>query len=298
MVDWQNSNELSRDVNIFEKTWAICFGVYVWDYLHTFWFEWWIVTRRVPFRWPYVPYFVGRYSLLWLFVTLCTLQVFLPLHCDAPYRILLANFIISTGCASLNLAIRTVTIWEYKRIVVWPVVVLSLGHWSALLVACIEFLQVDFDGGENSCFEVQVNNTVFVSLYICTVIFDFIVLIAGIVGLVRRRSVSKHDDPRDLRRTLYNQGIVYFILTFMANIACVVLAGLNFNPVMDIMSSIPALVISMIASCHCVTSLLWNYKDAPELGKRRMSPSLANYTRPSVGLQLTSRFEIPWSVPP
>lgn len=259
MVKWQSEQELTRDMLVYDKMWPVFMGIYMWDFALTFWFDWWLLTCRTPFRWPHVPYLVARYSVIGQFVLLCTFGTNQDIgRCDIRYHLLTVVIVSGTGCASLNLAIRTVRIWNSKFPVLVIVTLLVLSQWGVLLSGAVRFFMTAFNPRQG-CLVSDPHGAQIILVYATTLLVDVSVLLIGMVGLTRGGSELRIWRLGDLGRILFAQGMLYFVVTSVVNAFSVVFAALNLNTVMDIMLSVPALVVSTIASCRCVTSLFAMY---------------------------------------
>ncbi|EPQ51632.1 hypothetical protein GLOTRDRAFT_133003 [Gloeophyllum trabeum ATCC 11539] len=290
LIDWSDPGEIERDAGIYEKVMAFFMGIYGYDFLQTLWFEWWIITGKVHFKWPYIPYFLGRYSVIAMFAVLNKLDYHsIMAECDVEYKFIAVTFMLGTGCASLNLAIRTALIWKYKGYAVTTLIAIAAVHWYCVINAAVKFIRTDYDSFFGACLIVQTHQDALTALYIATLIFDMLILIASIVGLLRGSSDMRGWHMHDIRRVLFRQGIEYFLLTSLVNTSSVVFARLNYNTIMDIILSVPALVISMIASCHCVTSLILTYQELEKQEEGHEVRVIVDSEEPP----LTSRIDIP-----
>ncbi|KAH9954610.1 hypothetical protein BGW80DRAFT_1258661 [Lactifluus volemus] len=62
-------------------------GLYIWEYLTTFGFEWNIYTRKRPWRWSYIPYIATRLLCLTsLILGIVGVNLKRPFNCDAWLR--------------------------------------------------------------------------------------------------------------------------------------------------------------------------------------------------------------------
>ncbi|KZT22031.1 hypothetical protein NEOLEDRAFT_1138574 [Neolentinus lepideus HHB14362 ss-1] len=277
MVNWESEQEMVRDALAYSKIWPVFMGIYVYDFFLTLWFDWWLISGQIPFRWPYVSYLLGRYSTLVLFIVLITLKGgSYPNGCDARFHVLTIVIVLGNACASFNLAIRTVRIWQSQSIVLGIVTTFILVQWGVLLSGTIKFLRTQFDP-QFGCFVIAPHSVQIMLVYSANLLVDVSVLVIGMIGLTRGGSDLRIWRLGDLSRILLTQGMLYFLVTSIVNAFSVVgslhircdrlfncslqvFAALNLNTIMDIMLSVPAVVVSTMASCRCVTSLIWLYK--------------------------------------
>ncbi|KAH7920513.1 hypothetical protein BV22DRAFT_1198855 [Leucogyrophana mollusca] len=251
MVNWTDpSVEAQCGVGL-EHLNLFLLGLYGWEYCHTLQIETSLLRRQLPFRWALLPYVIGRFTLLLALVALVAVGSHTPrnINCGAVYRFLAFAGNVAIGCASTNLMIRTWVIWKEDRIVLVCLTLVSLGHWSVLMLGLTDIVAF-MDVIQGSCIVQYANHANMSALFMYTMLYDLLVLVLTIAGLSRARSASA------LWRTLYNQGVTYFAITFVANIVPMIFSWLNLNAVMNVFFAIPAATISTIASCRAVVSLL------------------------------------------
>ncbi|KAL0580760.1 hypothetical protein V5O48_001225 [Marasmius crinis-equi] len=81
--------------------------------------------------------------------------------------------------------------------------------------------------------------------------FDFVILIYTTIALITR-----HNARTDLWKLLFQDGLVYFLVTFTANCFPVVFNVLNLNILINVITTIPPAAVSSIASCRAVMRLM------------------------------------------
>ncbi|KAG2122669.1 hypothetical protein BD769DRAFT_1473747 [Suillus cothurnatus] len=113
-------------------------------------------------------------------------------------------------------------------------------------------------------------------------LYDLALLVFTVIGLLRMPSSST------LWKKLVKQGVVYFILNFVANLILLALNSLNLNPIMNAIFAVPAACICTIASSRVVLSLLLPSSD------HESSENASSVKAPP----LTSGFTVtvPWSL--
>lgn len=85
--------------------------------------------------------------------------------------------------------------------------------------------------------------------YVVTILFDLLVVVLTIVGIVQMNSSSRIGD------VLIRQGLVYFLLTLAANLVVTVLTILKLSPTMSLIAAIPQSTICVIASTRLYAQL-------------------------------------------
>jgi len=127
-------------------------------------------------------------------------------------------------------------------------VIASLGQWGVLLRGSV-VVRSSWSDIFGACVVDAVFPRVTEWGYLYTMSFDLVVLILTTIGLVRSPSRSS------LWQLLFRQGVVYFLVAFVANTIPVVFLLLNLNVVMNVMFSFPAGVATCIAACRSFVSL-------------------------------------------
>ncbi|KZT06712.1 uncharacterized protein LAESUDRAFT_149429 [Laetiporus sulphureus 93-53] len=250
MVDWESPEVIANCSYAFSRMLMVFLGVYGWEFLLTVRFEWQLITRRIAFKWPYVSYLAGRYSLLGnlFFLAISDSGKTARINCRAAYR-----FFSILGCAcvimsSMNLSVRTIIVWRHKRWIVLLLLLLHLGHWAVGITVSIQDLKTYWSG--SSCVITTIPYAGTLTFYIYTLTFDSLIMLLTVRGL---HMGCGHNALYELLR---RQGIWYFAVTMMVNVPALVLSALHLNSIMNIILCPPAETFSVIASSRLVLSLL------------------------------------------
>ncbi|KAH0835765.1 hypothetical protein J3R83DRAFT_9603 [Lanmaoa asiatica] len=222
MVQWRAPALQARlaiiDMNII----FLLLGLYGWEYFQSFDVEYAVIRGRLSFRWPLIPYIVGR---MFQFVSLLLLAIrtnppstsFICL----PGAISLAvSADIALGCSSTNLMIRTWVIWKDSRLVHILLLIMALGHWIVLALDVTNLQATKLNG---KCAVHVVRPEMNAIVFVYSLCYDFLVLVLSIVGLSRRPSKSP------LMKRLRTQGLVYFVVAVVTYIPPTAFALLNVN---------------------------------------------------------------------
>ncbi|KAG1727556.1 uncharacterized protein EDB91DRAFT_889950 [Suillus paluster] len=220
-----------------------------WEYARSWQVELALIRRRIPPRWPLLPYITGRILLLTSMVMICWLSSPTSQNVDCHSAFLVFSFAgnAAIGCSSLNLMVRPFMIWRTFSYVRIFVVLATIGHWVFLLRVMFAFSVMNVNG---SCGFMIIDHTVMTALFIYTMCYDMLALALTIIGL--RNTPSSNA----IWKTLHKQGIIYVSVTCLANIFPIVISSLNLNVVMNVVFAMPASVISTIASSRIVGSFL------------------------------------------
>ncbi|EJD35989.1 hypothetical protein AURDEDRAFT_174909 [Auricularia subglabra TFB-10046 SS5] len=247
MTNW-NDPTLDRSI-AHVVLWDVTFfsGLYVWEFVVTFEFDWECFTRKRPFRWTQVPYFGARYGPLWALINATyAMNVLSPsTHCTTIWRLIyvrcfvlvystLYRLVYKVGAhvsvisASLLLIVRVVAISEHNRIVAAALGSLWLGEVGTA------FLNLALVKGRYApeLLACAVGNTIMTRPTILIAFgIHFACLVLTIWLLLRRRGAG-------LWRLLLSRGFIYFAVTLVAYIPTTVLLLLNFNgaPIVDVLT--------------------------------------------------------------
>ncbi|KAJ8580751.1 hypothetical protein M405DRAFT_27697 [Rhizopogon salebrosus TDB-379] len=257
MVDWDDP-ALGAKLGIAstQLSYAIL-GLYGWEYICSSDVEVTLLQRKLSFRWPLLPYITGRLSFLLGIVLLAT--QFSPFHtrvnCQGMNTLIVFAVNVAIGCSTINLTIRTWLIWKTSYVLRILLVLLSLGHWTILTL----FLaSVRASNRSGVCMVESVNPAYSTALVMYGMFYDALLLLFTVVGLLRMPSTSA------LWKTLVRQGVMYFVVNLIVNIALLVFNRLDLNPIMNSIFGMPAACICTIASSKAVRSLLRPQPSNPE----------------------------------
>ncbi|KAK7470872.1 hypothetical protein VKT23_002288 [Stygiomarasmius scandens] len=112
-------------------------------------------------------------------------------------------------------------------------------------------VRAQWDDSQKTCVVVSTSPSLLNVTFFFTMGFDFVILVYTFVALTK-----KHTIRTDLWKLLFRDGLIYFLVTFSANCIPAVLNVLNLNTPMNVIATIPAAVVSSIASCRAVMRLL------------------------------------------
>ncbi|EIW62081.1 uncharacterized protein TRAVEDRAFT_57188 [Trametes versicolor FP-101664 SS1] len=251
MVNWTSPEELAKDrVGYVNVTFAF-FGLYVWEVFQTSDFEWAVLTRRRKIRWHWVMFlFLCRYCLILsvsgLMASFSVMKG--PINCQALYTFIAWAGNMSLMCASTVLAFRTVAVWERKLAVAIPLGVLGLGLW-ALLWRGMFIMTAEYDATSLSCVVTTTKRTFLSITFWATMGYNLVLTVVHTIGLMQR------DHGASLWEMLFEDGLLCYIVAFAANVLPAVLSILNLNPVINVISAVPAAAMTAMAACRTVTRL-------------------------------------------
>ncbi|KAG6911644.1 hypothetical protein DXG01_007894 [Tephrocybe rancida] len=126
-------------------------------------------------------------------------------------------------CASTSLMLRTIALWERQRIIIASLGALCLAHW-ALLYRTMFIVKAAWDSEQGTCVVTATNPALLNVTFFFTMGFDLVILIFSAVALLK-----KHSARTDLWKLLFQDGLVYFFISFSMNCIPAVLNVLNLN---------------------------------------------------------------------
>jgi hypothetical protein len=256
MPDWNSPEEIQRDAAVFIKLMHVLLGIYAYEWFLTLPFDWEFISGKKPFRWPMIFYFANRYLLLFAMIGIVIgLDTQSEIHCQALFTFNQLAGDAAVGLASINLAIRTMALWSLNVWVVGGLTVIILGHWSLILKGVL--VTAKWIPG-NGCVILGAENNILAAIFIYSMCFDFIVLVLSAYQLFGVGFGVKGGNgiaTSRIGKLLFGDGLIFFLIAFLANLVATVFMLLNLNPIMSVIFNVPAAVFSTIVACWAVRRL-------------------------------------------
>ncbi|EAU89638.1 hypothetical protein CC1G_02527 [Coprinopsis cinerea okayama7 len=248
MVDWMSPETIVSNADSFAKFMHALLGLYIWEWFTSLRFDWQFVVGKKPFRWPLIFYFLNRYCLLFALIGIAiALNVKTEINCQGLYTFNQCFGNASIGLASINLSLRTIAVWSQAWYIWVPLVAIILGHWSLLLHGIL--LKAAWIEGQG-CVITDTNSKLLAATFIYTMSFDFLVL-----ALTAFKLFTPSNGRSRLVELIFNDGLIYFLIAFLANLLATIFMLLNLNPVMSIIANVPAAIACTIVACRVVRRL-------------------------------------------
>ncbi|KAH8822636.1 hypothetical protein DL96DRAFT_1698148 [Flagelloscypha sp. PMI_526] len=254
MKDWSSAPQVMRDANAFVNLMHVLLGLYIWELFVSRDFDWEIFSAKRRFRWPMIIYFLNRFLLLFALIGIAVaLNVTTPIDCQSLYTFNQLTGMASVGLASINLSIRTMAVWMHNRWVVGLLSTLILGHWSLILQGAL--LTAVFIPGQG-CIIINTNDTVLVATFIYGMCFDFVVLLLNAWRLCNLPETLRTDaaafgytgwHKSKLGRLIFRDGLIYFVVAFLANLLATIFMLLHLNAIMDVIFMSPRLLHQLLS---------------------------------------------------
>jgi hypothetical protein len=248
MVNWQSPEEIQKDGVAFGRFMHALLGLYIWEWFTSLDFDWQFISGKKKFRWPMVFYFLNRYCLLFALVGIAiVLNVTSKIDCQKLYTFNSCFGNAAIGLSSINLSLRTIAVWSQNRYLIVFLVLVILGHWSLLLHGIL--LTAAWQDGIG-CVITSTNNRILAISFIYSMVFDFTVL-----SLTAYKLLYPKTGRSRLVELIFKDGLIYFLIAFLANLTATIFMLLNLNPVMSIIANVPAAIASTIVACRVVRRL-------------------------------------------
>ncbi|RDB29960.1 hypothetical protein Hypma_014176 [Hypsizygus marmoreus] len=258
MVNWNSPEEIQKDATAFNKFMHTLLGLYIWEWFTSLNFDWQYLSGKKTFRWPMIFYFLNRYCLLFALMGIAiALNVTTEIDCQGLYTFNQCFGNAAIGLASINLSLRTMAVWSQRWYIVIPLVAVILGHWSLLLHGILLKAAWVPDQG---CVITSTDNNILAITFIYSMAFDFTVLSLTAFKLYFGASTRSR-----LVSLIFHDGLIYFVIAFLANLIATVFMLLNLNPVMSIIANVPAAIASTIVACRAVRRLTQYTSQGPEV---------------------------------
>lgn len=111
--------------------------------------------------------------------------------------------------------------------------------------------------------------------YVVTIAFDLIVLALTIMGIANMSTNSRVGD------IITNQGLIYFLLTLVANLIITILTALKLSPTMSLIAAIPQSTICVIASTRLYSQLAKQAGNAAAKSSNIVHPTSSHHSSSS-----------------
>lgn len=252
MVDWTSQTELARETVAYANVIFASFGLYIWEVFQTSDFEWSVIEGKRKLKLEMIPFFIARYLLIFSISSLmASFTVKSPIHCGALYTFICVAGNLSIICASITLMLRTIAVWDRKLPIVATLGTLCLAH-CALLFRGMFITSASYSVQSQACVLSALSNTnrVFLSVaFWATLGFNLTLAVVHVLGLMR---TGEQLGVGDL---LFREGVIYYLAAFTFNAVPAVFSILNLNMIMNLISTVPATVMTVVSATRTVTRL-------------------------------------------
>ncbi|TFK35707.1 hypothetical protein BDQ12DRAFT_687825 [Crucibulum laeve] len=246
MVDWKDPTIIALQFFGVVKVSHFLAGVFAWEILSTFPFEFQVYTGRRPFRWPFLLYIGSRFFTSASLITMVVgFDLIGEIHCEGWAKAVFGLTYVAFSLNSVLLGLRTMAFWNFQ-LVISSIIILTILANIAFLIRGVFDIHAIWDPTFQSCIPSNIlSSQINIIVSMAT---DIIMLLLMLAGLYRQKF------PGALWKMLHRQGIIWIVVATIGQIPAVLLQGINFNDAMNLIFLTPAFIILTI----CTTSM---YRD-------------------------------------
>ncbi|KAI0287060.1 hypothetical protein BC826DRAFT_77286 [Russula brevipes] len=274
MTDFRDPAAIARDWKTMVKFWHTMDGLYVWEFLTTLSYEWSVIRRRRPYRWPIWIYSLTRmFALLAVFVDLATFDIATFVSCHATFITQFVFSYLSLAAASLLILLRILAIWNRNKVVVAIAAIIWLTNGAFLIQGSVQFRAMwvsDRDG----CAILDINGLK--HIVVAAFVTDTVLLFIMFLGLLRMGLYGS--DTLTLGRLMWKQGVLWVLLAVIIEVPPTVFVCLNLNDPLTMMFLKPWMISMSIAATRMHRALTnfgssdISYESTPNSGHGRPIP--------------------------
>ncbi|CAO1624519.1 unnamed protein product [Parajaminaea phylloscopi] len=267
MTDWTSQKALAQLNAASQAMLWICVGVTLREQIALWSFDWSLIVGKRRRRAPQIAYFAAKVC-WWAYASINIVALYGkgPYNCNALLEAIESLMGLIALSSSLLLACRTVCVFQgdARRYVTWILYIFSAGLAAAWFAGVTDvhaewFTDAATPFTNGACGPAAVKMRYFVK-YLVTIVFDAFVLILTIVGVVR---MSRNGGTR-IGALIVDQGLFYFIATFLANLLVTVFTLLQLSPMMSLFWAIPSSAVCMTASTRLYVQLAEQASHRPD----------------------------------
>ncbi|KAI0252532.1 hypothetical protein BJV78DRAFT_342330 [Lactifluus subvellereus] len=260
MVNYRDPAVQAADLDAFIRFTHAMYGLYLWEYFSTLWFEWSFITGKRPYRWTIWVYVGIRLAtLLCVVINLIGFNMN-GINCQLWIHSEYLTAYTAFALGSFFMILRIIAIWGAHK---W-VLAVSIVAWLTNIAFMIRNRSTHYFVVEHTQTSLYCTGFIITSAYweptIPTCVFrdsrkilanttatfctEFFLLLVMIIGLVRQRDHS-------IGRRLFHQGLVWLLVATVAEVPPFVFLFLNLNDAWNVMFLLPGTIVMTI----CVTRM-------------------------------------------
>lgn len=285
---WKTKEGTAYLVDICKLLTFMGMGFFFYDIILSLKFDYSLLSGQRQRRWPQLAYFGARLSMLvYLALVLQVLFAKTEFACQEVFYVIEFFMGLVVCSSSVLLACRTICVYHgtARKVVGAVLIVLSSGLLAAWMqdvnsVRAEWLVEQAAPWNTGACTWLEVSDTYFVK-YICTIVFDAVVLILTTIGIMQMNGGSR------IGTILIRQGILYFVLTFMANLSVTVCTLLQLSATMALFFSPCQSVICTICASRLYVQLAEEAKQSHTTAKLSNSQQTSSF---GSSRKFTSRF--------
>lgn len=238
---------LAQDYSAVAKFWHAVAGVYFWEIITTLDYEWGVIRRHRPYRWPIWIYSTTRIA------TVISLAIILyevdvsestPYDCEVKAILQFSFGYLSIATSSLLIVLRIFVIWNTKKIIV-AIATGVLGINVIFLIQGIVRIRAVWHPLMTICSVVN-RHIPELNIFV-TLATDIILLLIMSLGLLRL-GFHERSGVSGLGHLLWKQGLIWFLVATIAEALPAVFIALNLSDPFHYMFLPPSMVTLSIAA--------------------------------------------------
>jgi len=237
--------------SVSEKLWHTLDGLFLWEFVTTLDYEWKVIQGHLPYRWTIWVYSLTRVATLaYIILAIICLDTTKVYHCQVAATIQFVLGYMAFAAASLLIVLRIIAIWNRKKVIM----MIAYGLWLTNLAFLIQVavrIRSEWAPDQSSC--VVTNILSAKPNILATIATDILLLVIMLLGLSR----LGYDvvGISGLARFLWKQGVIWLLITIVAEVPPVVLILLNKNDTLNFMFQPPSVIIMSITATRMYRSL-------------------------------------------
>jgi len=251
MVDFHNPTVIANEYLVLTKLDHIMGGFYIWEFFTTLDYEWSVICGYRPYRWTIWIYSFTRVAtLMSIILSLVAVNITSPINCQAWVTSTFVFSYLALSAASLVIVLRTMAIWNKKKVVV----ILATCMWCiyfTFLIEGITQLRSTWRPGNRDCAppNIESNKLAIIAMFVA----DILLLLTMLLGLHRLR--DRAGGMFGLAHLLWKQGVIWLLIATGSGLTTVAFLCLDLNPLLDVMFLLPTLITISMTATRMYTSL-------------------------------------------
>ncbi|KAI0287065.1 hypothetical protein BC826DRAFT_77709 [Russula brevipes] len=298
MTNFRDPAAIARDTKTMFKFWHTIDGLYVWEFLTTLSYEWSVIRRRRPYRWPIWIYSLTRvFALLAVIadVVIMDITTIRVVGCHTAFVTQFVFSYLSLAAASLLILLRILAIWNRNKVVVAIAAIIWLTNGAILIQGTVQFRAVWVSHREG-CVILGLDGLK--HIVVAAFVTDTVLLLIMFLGLLRMRLYRS--DTLALGRLMWKQGVLWVLLAVIIEIPPTVFVCLNLNDPLTMMFLKPWMISMSIAATRMHRALTnfgssdISYESTPNSGhghpipKHKVAPVASTLPPLAVAVNTTS----------
>ncbi|KAF8487453.1 hypothetical protein DFH94DRAFT_27877 [Russula ochroleuca] len=251
MVNYHDPATIASESEGVVKLWHLVDGIYIWEFVSNLDYEWDVIRGHRPHKWTIWIYSASRWTtLMAVILNIVGFDTTTKINCQVWITFMTFFAYLAFITASLLIALRVIAIWNKSKIVI----AIAMGIWLtdiSLFITGLIRMRATWSPEANSCILVNFDSTL--PTIIVSFVSDIGLLLIMLIGLLRLR--LKTGGAFVLGRFLWKQGLIWILIATASEAPSLVLALLNLNVPLNLITQVPSTIIATIAATRVYRSL-------------------------------------------